>query len=48
MHLKKLKILDKLSLDINNNYIYYNKSYIYINKVQEINYKSNNINCRKY
>ena len=48
MHLKKLRIFNKLSLDINNDYVYYNKSYIYINTVREINYKGNNINYRRY
>ena len=48
MHLKKFRILNKLNLNINNDYIYYNKSYIYINKVREINYKSNDVDCKKY
>ena len=48
MYLKKLRIFNELSPDINNNYIYYNKSYIYINKVREINYKGNNVNYGKY
>ena len=48
MHLKKLRIFNELSPDINNDYVYYNKSNIYINKVQEINYKSNNVNYKRY
>ena len=48
MHLKKLRILNELSLDINNDYIYYNKSYVCINKVLEINYESNNVDYRRY
>ena len=48
MHLKKHRIFNKLSPDINNDYAYYNKSYIYINKVQEINYKGNNVDYGRY
>ena len=48
MYLKKLRILNELSLDINNNYVNYNKSYIYINKMGEINYKGNNVNYGRY
>ena len=48
MHLKKLRILDKLSLDMNNDYVYYNKSYVCINKVREINYKGDDVDYGKY
>ena len=48
MHLKKLRILNELSLDINNDYVNYNKSYIYIDKVQKINYKGDNIDYGRY
>ena len=33
-HLKKLKILSKFGLDLQDDYGYYNKSNIFINKVQ--------------
>ena len=48
MYLKKLRILNEFSPDINNNYIYYNKSYIYIDKVREINYEGDNIDYKRY
>ena len=48
MYSKKLRILNEFSLDINDDYIYYNKSYVRINKVQEVNYEGNDINCGRY